>query len=219
MKPTLISALLVATLAGCAAAPDLPSNYLLKTSQPEGLAVISLTLSGMPLSQINSFEYRIRAVPPRGEQTLTTRPHYGSATQHARQVGKNDEGQPLARALVVKGLDSVEPLDILVAGKPNGRLATLPLPAGEYEVHAWKLKERTPYGELEYAPRQAFSYRFSVKPGTASYLGRLHLQLDGQKMQTLALEDRRDADLAAFRSKYPALGDGTVTANIGNILF
>lgn len=217
MKRTHISILLVATLAGCAASPDLPSNYALETSQPEGLAVVSLTLSGMPMNQVASFEYRIREIPPRDENTVITRPHFSSATQHARRVGKDSGSQLVHRNLTIKGANSQEPLDIVLDGKPSGRLAALRLPAGEYEFHAWKLNERTSFGELEYAPKQGFSYRFSIKPGETTYLGRLNLYLGQRNTQQIAVEDRQAEDMNLLGNKYPALRNTRVTISVGNL--
>lgn len=67
MNKMLLPTLLVVGLAGCAASPDLPSTYVLDAKRPEGLAVVSLTLSGKPLDKVSGYEYRIREVLPRGE--------------------------------------------------------------------------------------------------------------------------------------------------------
>ncbi len=217
MKRIFVSTLLVATLAGCAASPDLPPNYALDPSQPEGLAVVSLTLSGMPMNQVASFEYRIREIPPRDENTVITKPHFSSATQHARWVGKDSGSQLVHRNLTIKGPNSQEPLDIVLDGKPSGRLAALRLPEGDYEFHAWKLNERTSYGELEYAPKQGFSYRFSIKPGETTYLGRLNLYLGQRNVQQTAVEDRQTEDMNLLGNKYPALRTARVTTSVGKL--
>ena len=86
MRKTLLSALLVAGLSGCAASPDLPSSYALDSNKPEGLAIASLTLSGKPLEKVSGYEYRIREALPRGEAYAVVSQHYASARQHARAV-------------------------------------------------------------------------------------------------------------------------------------
>ncbi|MBI5900299.1 MAG: hypothetical protein HZB40_13850 [Rhodocyclales bacterium] len=73
MTKTLLSLLLIAGLAGCAAAPDLPSTYTLDANQPEGLAIVSLTLSGKPLDKVSGYEYRIRANLARMAKPSTSR--------------------------------------------------------------------------------------------------------------------------------------------------
>ena len=56
MNKTLVSALLIAGLAGCAASPDLPATYALEAKRPEGLASVSLTLSGKDLEKVSDYE-------------------------------------------------------------------------------------------------------------------------------------------------------------------
>lgn len=182
-----ISTAFALALVGCAAAPDLPPNYALDAGRGEGLAVVSLSLSGKAFERITEFEYRLREIPPRDEEAVRKSIRFGSPIQHARSQEHSDDGRKVAGKAVVKGSDLREPLDIHDAGKPVGRLLTLRLPAGEYEFHAWRLTEPGPYGEVEYAPKKDFSYRFSVKSGATSYLGRLHLQLGERDSQKLRL--------------------------------
>ncbi len=217
MKRHLIPALLAALLAGCAATADLPARQTFDATRDEGLAIVSLSLSGKDLGRVTHFEYRLRELVPSDKDGVVKRIHFGSPTQHARWVGRGDDARPIASRAVVKGAGLGEPLDISDHGKPAGRLATLVLPAGDYEFHAWNLVEGGPYGDTEYGPKREFSYRFSVKPGAAVYLGRLHLQLSDRDRQALTVEDRRDSDLAGFRSKYPALAQVAVAVAVGQI--
>lgn len=217
MNRTLIPALLVLSLAGCAATSDLPAAYTLDAKRQEGLAVVSLTLSGRTLDKIASFEYRIREVPPRDEDAVTAKPYYDSARQHARSVQGAGGRQDAVRNVVVKGPNSSEPLDILDAGKATGRLASLRLPAGEYEFHAWAVREPNQYGGTEYTPGQDFSYRFSIKAGEAVYLGRLHLHLGERNTHKLTVEDRQDRDLTIFKEKYPSQDVGTIAVRIESL--
>lgn len=208
MRRYLISMLLPVVLAGCAATPDLPPNYALDASRPEGLAIVSLTLSGRPLSQFNSLELGIRPVSPPEEEMVKTTPHFDSAKQHARRVAAGGEARSAKAtwSAVIKGLHTAEPLDIVEGGMPIGRVMAVRLPPGEYEVHSWKARERTSFGEMEYRPMKTFGHRFTVKPGVATYLGRLQLHLGDDNLQKLAISDQRDADLALFNSKHPRIG-------------
>jgi hypothetical protein len=212
LKRQLLTILLAVMLTGCAALPDLPLDYALDDSRPEGLAFVSLTLAGKQLSQISSFEYQIRELPPADQDAVVTRPHFGSAKQHAKWVASGHGSQPGLWKAVVSGPGSSEPLNVLENGKAMGRLVALHLPPGNYEFHAWKLIERNPpYGEIEYGPKQPLSYRFSVKRGEAVYLGRLSLQLGERNTQKVAAEDRHESDLAIIKDKYPSLGRGAIS--------
>ena len=68
--------------------------------------------------------------------------------------------------------------------------------------------EPGPHGAMEYGPKQAFSYRFSVKPGEAVYLGRLRLHLNETDTHQITVEGRREIDLGTFKKKYPSLDVG-----------
>lgn len=216
MNHPVLSLLLTLGLAGCAAVPELPPNYTPEVNRSEGLAIVSLTLSGKPLNDVSGFEYLIRQVPPKDGAVVTTTRHYAGVTQRARWIGQAGEPGDAVRLAVVKGLNVSEPLDVLDAGRSVGRLVTLRLAAGEYEFHAWRVTERAPYGEAEYEPRQPIGYRFAVEPGKAVYLGRLQLHLDAGNTSRVAVEDRRDSDLALFKARYPALV-GAVAVDIMNV--
>jgi hypothetical protein len=217
MKRLLVPVLLTLGLIGCASSPDLPAGYALDPGRPEGLAIVSLTLTGKQLNRISVFEYRLREIPPRGGMFADTRDHYDSPRQHARSVQAVGENPPGSRSVVIKGVNSAEPLDIGDAGQAQGRLATVRLPAGEYELHSWRLREPTPYGEREYKPPQEFSYRFSVKPGEMTYLGRVNLHLGERNAVRISVEDRRQDDLALLGRKHPALATGKITHAVGSL--
>ena len=217
MRKTLLSALLVAGLSGCAASPDLPSTYSLDSNKPEGLAIASLTLSGKPLEKVSGYEYRIREALPRGEAYAVVSQHYASARQHARAVQDEGKERPFTHSVVVKGPNNSDALDIQDAGKTTGRLAALRLSPGDYEFHSWQVREPSPYGETEYKPAREFVYRFSIKPGEATYIGRLNLHLGQANNQRVAIEDRQAEDMNLLGQKYPALRAARVTASVGTL--
>ncbi|MBI5938016.1 MAG: hypothetical protein HY850_09230 [Betaproteobacteria bacterium] len=217
MRKTLLSALLVAGLSGCAASPDLPSSYALDSNKPEGLAIASLTLSGKPLEKVSGYEYRIREALPRGEAYAVVSQHYASARQHARAVQDEGKERPFTHSVVVKGPNNSDALDIQDAGKTTGRLAALRLSPGDYEFHSWQVREPSPYGETEYKPAREFVYRFSIKPGEATYIGRLNLHLGQANNQRVAIEDRQAEDMNLLGQKYPALRAARVTASVGTL--
>lgn len=217
MKTLLPSLVLIAGITGCAATADLPAAYRLQDKQGEGLAIVSLTLSGKSLDKFSSLEYKVRELVPRAEDEVTARPYYSSTLQHARAVGKETQPRAIRQVALVKGPNSAEALDVIETGKAIGRLAALRLPPGDYEFHAWTAREPNPYGGTEYSPRQAFSYRFSIRPGVASYVGRLNLHLTERETQRLAIADRRDEDLALFRKKYPAVDISRIAFEVGKL--
>lgn len=217
MNRLMLAVSLPLVLAGCATAPDLPQNYALDGMRAEGVAIVSLTLTGMPLEKTSGVEYRIRELAPRPEGAVATKLHPASPQQHARSLWDNEGYRPMTRQIAVKGLGTAEPLDILSDGKPVGRLAVLRLPPGNYEFHGWKVKVPDTHGEREYAPAQAYSYRFSIKPGVATYIGRLHLDLDDQRSQRLTLEDQRREDLATLGNKHPGLSVAPVDIAVGRL--
>lgn len=217
MTKTLLSSLLIAGLAGCAASPDLPSKYALDSSKPEGLAIVSMTLIGKPLEKVSSYEYRIREVLPRGEAYAVISQHYASARQHARAVQEEGKERPFTLSVVVKGPNNTDALDIHDAGKATGRLASIRLLPGEYEFHTWQVREPSPYGETEYRPGRDFIYRFSIKPGEATYIGRLNLHLGQGNTERIVIEDRQAEDLNLLGLKYPALRTARLTASVGTL--
>ncbi|MBK9348961.1 MAG: hypothetical protein IPN05_01640 [Sulfuritalea sp.] len=217
MNKTLLPALLVVGLAGCAASPDLPSTYALDSKRSEGLAIVSLTLSGKPLDKVSDYEYQVREVLPFGEAYAVVSQHYASARQHARSVQDEGKERPLTHSIVVKGPNNTDALDIQDAGKAIGRLAALRLSPGDYEFHTWQVREPSPYGETEYRPAREFIYRFSIKPGEATYVGRLNLHLGKGNTERVAIEDRQAEDLSLLGRKYPALRAAKVTASVGTL--
>jgi hypothetical protein len=206
--------LLAALIGGCSTLPDLPPAYALKSDPPEGLAFVSLTLAGKPMSQVSTFEYRIREVPPSDQTAVVTTRHFLSPKQHAKWVASGGGPQPPVWKAIVSGGGSSEPLNVFEAGKATGRLVALRLPEGEYEMQAWRLLERKPYGTAEYGPKQPIRYRFSVRSGEAVYLGRMRLLLSAKNTQDIVVEDRFKDDLAIIQQKYPSIASQPIRAAI-----
>ena len=215
MDRALIPAVLVVGLTACATVSDLPPDYVVGANG-NGLVIVSLTLSGKTLERLSSFEFRIRDVAPEDGDPVNAMPYFDSARQHARWIGGGDRSrQNVDLGVIVKESNSAEPLDITDAGTVTGRLATLRLPAGDYEFYAWKVREPNLYGGTEYSPKHTFSYRFSVKPGQTIYIGQLNLRLTERNTQMITIEDKRDRDLVVLVEKIPSIRAEQVSFGVG----
>lgn len=207
MKQIPVLCTLILTLPGCATMSDLPPAYALGAQDGEGLAIVSLTLTGTDLVRVSSFEYRVREVrATEAAEDVTRRPYFDSARQHARWLQDKDAQGPAARRvkLVVKHPGLAEPLDVVESGRAIGRLAALRLPAGQYELYDWKLVVPNQYGGNEFSPWRAMAYRFSVEAGRATYLGNLDLRITEQDTYNITLESKAKRDLALLAEKLPS---------------
>ncbi len=202
------------TLAGCAGTPESRLRAATDGSDGEGLAIVSMTLSGMPLSRVNGFEYRIRHFAAAGSDAVMTTPLVSSSAQRVRQASTSRESGASYWSAAVTGPGVPDAGDLVEAGQLVGRVLALSLPAGDYEIYRWRVLENGAAGEVEHSPAQTFSYRFSVTAGRAVYLGRVHLALSAARKQALNIEDRRDADLATLRQNYPVLASTPVAIDL-----
>jgi len=218
MIRTCMSVVLVAGISGCASVVDLPTGYKVGEEEGEGLAIVSLTLSGKSLDELSSLEYRIREVARPSYLPVEVRMNTDTARQRAKWVAEGGDRPKVGRKVMVAGPNSGEPLDIGSADTRRGRVAALPLPAGTYEFHAWEAREPTQYGSLEYRPRQDFSYRFVVRPGQATYIGELDLDLGEPDAYRVTVEDRSARDLSLLKKKMPAVALYDVSIEIGRVV-
>jgi len=68
-----------------------------------------------------------------------------------------------------------------------------------------------------HSPQEAFNYRFTVKPGRATYIGQLNLHLSERGSHKITVEDRRARDMALLMNKAPSLGTVQVTSEVGQV--
>lgn len=208
MKQSLLLGALLISLSGCGTVSDLPPGYTLAAQNAEGLAIVSLTLSGKDLGQVERFEYRVREAST-GDvyDDVTRRPYFHSARQHARWLQDKEAQGPAATRmrLIVKDQALAEPLDIVESGRAIGRVAALRLPAGDYELYDWKLVVPNQYGGNEFGPKRAFGYRFKIEAGRATYLGNVDLRMTEQDTYKVAVENKAGRDLAMLAKKMPSI--------------
>lgn len=122
MVGKLIGTMLLAGLAGCGAGRDPPSGHALDTEDTQGLAIVSLTLSGKPLAEVSSFEYRVRSAPAGMGGEVRTKSRLTSVRQHARWVAEDARRAAPHMTVVVKGPTSTE---ALTCSNPARRSAVL----------------------------------------------------------------------------------------------
>ena len=219
MKQMLLSCMLLFTLSACGTVSDLPPGYHFGTQDAEGLAIVSLTLSGKDLDQVSNFAYRVREAGDESMEEAKRRPYFHSARQHARWMQDKDAQGPAARRirLIVKDPALAEPLDVVESGRAIGRLAALRLPAGDYELYDWKLVVPNQYGGNEFSPKRAFGYRFKVEAGRAVYLGNVDLRMTEQDTYNIAVENKAKRDLALLAKKAPSVSAEDVTYRPGEM--
>lgn len=214
----LIGSMLLAGLAGCGTVRDLPSGYALDTEDTQGLAIVSLTLSGKPLAEVAGFEYRVRPAPVGVGGAVRTKPRFGSAREHARWAAEGGARRAAPRmTVVVKGPTSTEALDVIESGEVVGRAAALRLPAGSYEFYTWRIVRPGDYGAEELSPQHAMAYRFEVTAGRASYVGRLNLHITDRGSYQLTADDQADRDVALVAQKLPFLSAANIVHQPGEL--
>lgn len=206
MKQSFVVGALALALAGCASVSDLPPGYAPRAQDAEGLAVVSLTLSGKDLNRVSSFEYRVREAAGASFEEVERSPYFHSARQHARWLQDHAQGPARERVkLIVKGPALAEPLDVVDAGRTVGRVAALRLPAGDYELYDWKVVAPNQYGGDEFGPKRAMAYRFRIEAGRVAYLGNVDLRITEQDMYDIIVENRAKRDLALLAKKLPSV--------------
>ncbi|WP_265942142.1 hypothetical protein [Dechloromonas sp. A34] len=195
----------------------LAPDFVLNPQSPEGLAVVSLTVSGKPLDKVSSLEFRVRPLAPHGEQVTEATPRFRSAREHTEWMQSERGRRDADWGVGVKVPGAAVPLDVIDHGTPIGRLTTMRLPAGQYEFYAWRLREPDPKGGAEDSRKDTFSYPFVVKAAQATYIGRLNLHLIDRDSEKLTVENRREQDFAVLRKKLPSVGAGQIAVDIGRI--
>lgn len=207
MKHIFVLCALIFTLSGCATVSDLPPGYTLGARDTEGLAVVSLTLSGKDLDRVSSLEYRVREAAAASGEEVKRSPYFHSARQHARWLQDKDaQGPATTRVkLIVKDQALAEPLDVVESGRTVGRVAALRLPAGDYEVYDWKLVVPNQYGGDGFSPKRAMGYRFRIEAGRATYLGNVDLRMTERDTYKITVENKATRDLALLAKKLPSI--------------
>jgi len=207
MKQSLVLGTLFFLLSGCGTVPDLPSGYTLSAQDAEGLAVVSLTLSGKNLEQVSSFEYQVRQVPAYAFEEAERSRYFGSARQHVDWLRDGDaKGKaPQRIKLIVKGEASAELLDVVESNRAIGRLAALRLPPGNYEIYDWKVEVPDQYGGDKITPKRTVGYRFKIEAGRATYLGNVDLRLTDQGTYNVTVDNKTTRDLALLAKKLPSI--------------
>jgi hypothetical protein len=175
------------------------SGYSLTPDSDSGLAVASLTLSGV------SADY-----------TLTT---------FLRGVDSDfDQSVPVLDASTSQDWDCPF-FRVPTPGYPCGRLAVIELSPGEYEFYSWRAKATSrSAGTTTVIQPPDFSRKFTVLAGKAVYLGNIHMSPKGpgpnkkspaqDNDDLIWILDTRERDLALLFDKYPKLSPDDVVVSI-----
>lgn len=109
------------------------------------------------------------------------------------------------------------------AEEPVGYLAAFALPAGEYEFYGWHGASPmwTQPGDDYSIRSQDFSVRFTVRPGTVTYVGNLQITVPERIVADhrrgtfhISVSDRQERDSAVLREKYPHLAGQAAAATV-----
>lgn len=194
--PTLVVVVLTVVFAlasGCRTV-NVSSDYRLDSSKNVGLAIVSLTMAGLP-SGFNVFvNYR------------------GVNVDHKSAVAVSDLFSSADWRCPFLGMATDE--------NPCGRLAVIELQPGEYEFYSWRGESGGGPGSIQFTVRSTvdFSKRFKVIPGTAVYLGNVHFSIDrrifGGGSYQMLITDRRDRDLTLLHSKHPSITPDRVVVSL-----
>lgn len=182
-------------------------------SQIQALGIQPAPLQNQAGAVKASFPAQV-TVPPNAEQVVSS-PPAGMVTQLLVQPNQAVRaGIPLVR------IASPEPGQLQLQLIQAAARATLARQAVQREQQLFDegiIPQPNALGGVEYRPQQAFSYRFSVKPGRATYIGQLNLHLSEHDTQKLSVEDKRERDFAILAKKLPALDAAKVTTEIGQV--
>ncbi len=121
------------------------------------------------------------------------------------RVVRSDGRFATAVPFIARGLASEKP--DFASTEETGVIATLVLPAGEYEIKELAGYSGSVWWEHETIAAQQVPFRFTVQPGSEQYLGRFEAvaQHAGAPL-SLVVADRASVDVAMAHAKYPRLG-------------
>ncbi len=185
--------LLTFILSGCAM-KDISKDYRLNSSKKTGVAVVSLSFSGL------------------------SRPHrlaYFYFDVHLQGVG-NDFKKQVSICGQTLSADWNEPSgnNFISKDKPVGRLAVIELPEGEYEFYSWDGGYAGSGGtSKKWSATEKFSRKFKVVPGKAVYLGNICIHVYSERY-LVEQKDLRDRDLPLLYQKYPLIKSDQVLIDI-----
>jgi len=208
MKKTSLALFALATivLTACTATTDLPSQFSLSPeNQDMGLAIASLTLSGISPSRIASLEFQIEPKHPHsGNDTVVEKLRLSSATQQTQAAARRQNDRS-ANTLLVVAKDENTRLPMEINEQTiQGRLAALRLSPGDYELNGWRVRKSSADGITEMSPEHSFSFPFTIRPGETTYLGQINLDIQNHGT-SIMVTDQRQRDLKLLAEKYPLI--------------
>jgi hypothetical protein len=186
------SMLLVSILSACAT--NVGGGYSLDPGRSTGLAVVSLTASGLP-TRFNLF-VNLRGMDTAYKRSIPVTDFFTTVDWRCPRVGTATEAEPC------------------------GRLAVIELRQGEYEFYAWEGGTGAPGVRGTVRSKEEFSKRFRVLAGQAVYIGNIHFAitppqfLTDQGTGTMKISDLRVRDLPLLHEKHPRVTPDRVVVSI-----
>jgi hypothetical protein len=190
---------MVSFLFGCRAV-NIVSDFSLDERKGTGVAVVSLTQSGLP-SRFNMF-VNLRGVDNNYQNPVPVFDFFASSDWRCPLFGTASEDAPC------------------------GRLAIIELQQGEYEFYSWGGQAGAGAGPVTHnvGSTNDFSKRFRVPAGKAVYLGNIYfaISFDAPTFALLSVRypyrikvsDMRHRDLPLLYQKYPNITSERVVVNI-----
>jgi len=97
----------------------------------------------------------------------------------------------------------------------RGNVLSVELPSGEYEFYSWAVSS----GYANIGPSEAFSLKFTIKPGEANYVGNFQFdRISGMGAMVTGVDvsynDETDRDLKVIKEKHSLLNIERITRSV-----
>jgi hypothetical protein len=187
-----IALLAVSLLAGCAS-QGINEKYLTgKEKESEtGLVVVSYAISGQWRNSQNA-EVWFRSLDEKIKGTVN---NPASAPRYLVSGERLPESAPADL--------------VLDPANPVGGVNVLRLPAGEYEFYFFDSRNAKPLPtaliRATFQARGFFSSKFTVRPGTTTYVGRLHFHYPPEPRVTFKIVDKSSEDIQVLKREHEQL--------------
>jgi hypothetical protein len=198
--------LAVSLLVGCVAS-GINEKYLTgKEKESEtGLVVVSYAISGQWRNSQNA-EVWFRSLDEKIKGTV------------------NNPASAPRYLISGERLPDPAPADLFIdVANPVGGVNVLRLPAGEYEFYFFDSRNAKPLPtaliRAGFQARANFKAKFTVKPGTTTYVGRLHFHYPPDVRVTFKIVDKSKEDLLVLKREHEQLRETPVEVAVPSFAY